>query len=334
MKLYTCPNCGNTLYFENTECLHCKRRVGFDPRTLSMVTLEEGFRYCQNAQYSVCNWLLPTGAKEPFCVACSLNRTVPGPDHDPYRIKWREIEMAKHRLIYSLLRLRLPFEKNQEILRFDFKEDMPYTPKVITGHDNGLITINLDEADEAQRVRSKQDLGERYRTVLGHFRHETGHFYWDVLIRDSPVIERFRQLFGEERWNYAISLQNYYANGAQTDWMQYFVSRYAAAHPWEDWAETWANYLHMMDTLETAWSFGISVDPLEPGLAGGIKTAITEDPYGVRDFDHLVERWLPLSFAVNSLNQSMGHPDFYPFILSNAVVGKLAFIHGLVLPRQ
>ena len=335
MRVYSCGHCGNPLYFENSECLKCHHQVGFDAVTLTMVTLEgnKDYRYCKNAEYGVCNWLVPVSSGDTYCVACAMNRVIPTLTSDQNRARWRSLEVAKHRLVYSLLRLRLPLRVvhggEEEAIVFDFKEDVSSVERVMTGHDHGIITINIEEADEAERVRHKLDLGERYRTLLGHFRHEVGHYYWDALVSDNDkVIERYRKLFGDERQDYGDALAAYYAAGAPADWNQHFISPYATSHPWEDWAETWAHYLHMMDTLETAWAFGIRIDPVE---ADGLKAAITQEPYDRVNFDRLIKRWLPLCFAVNSLNRSMGHADFYPFILSAAVIEKLRFIHELCL---
>jgi len=334
MKVYVCDNCQNPLYFENSQCLKCSHPVGFDPVSLTMITLTAGKeRHCKNAAYGVCNWLVPAAAEPSFCVACAMNRVIPTLDSDQNKVRWKNMEVAKHRLIYSLLRLRLPFhvtrDGKEEAIQFDFMADTPNGDKVMTGHDNGIITINIAEADEAERARNKQDFGERYRTLLGHFRHEIGHYYWDVLIKDGTALGKYRALFGDERKDYAAALETYYANGAPADWNQRYISQYATAHPWEDWAETWAHYLHMMDTLETAWSFGIRIDPVELEDDAGIKISHLREPYDQTDFNRLIKRWLPLCFAVNSLNRSMGHADFYPFILSAAVIEKLRFIHEL-----
>ena len=344
MKVYSCNNCQNPLYFENSVCLKCSHPVGFDPVSMTMITLTRGngkvfsnatrgkdlYSYCQNAEYGVCNWLVPAAGEPGYCIACTLNRTIPDLGSDQNRARWKNLEVAKHRLIYSLLRLHLPFEvergAEKEAIEFDFLSDSPSGEKVMTGHDSGIITINVSEADEVERVRHKLDLGERYRTLLGHFRHEIGHFYWDVLVSGGAALGEFRRLFGDERKDYAAALQTYYANGAPADWNQHFISQYAVSHPWEDWAETWAHYLHMMDALETAWSFGMHVDATVP-LVG--KSGNPGDPYEEKVFDRLIQRWLPLCFALNSLNRSMGHADFYPFILSADVVEKLRFIHGV-----
>jgi hypothetical protein len=243
------------------------------------------------------------------------------------------IEAAKHRLVYSLLRLHLPVEKKigdeEKGIAFDFLTEFSPNQKVLTGHDNGTITLNTDEADEAERVRHKEDLGENYRTLLGHFRHEIGHYYWDVLIRDTKNIEGYRTLFGDERLDYSQALQNHYKNGAPANWRENYISAYATSHAWEDWAETWAHYLHLMDTLETAFAFGIKIQPGIKADLKGIQAAIKEDPYQIKDFKQIFDWWLPLSFAVNSLNRSMGYSDFYPFFIPEPVFKKLKFIHEL-----
>lgn len=351
MKLYTCSHCHNLIYFENNVCLHCGYFLGFDAVTLSLITLvpekendyyyehnkSEKFRYCKNAEYGTCNWLIHTSQSSIYCVACQLNRTIPDLGKEENLRRWRNIEVAKHRLVYSLLRLALPVsEKKQDDekgIAFDFLADGSSKNKVITGHENGVITLNIEEADEAARVRHKEDLGERYRTLLGHFRHEIGHYYWELLVKDTDVLTEFRLLFGNEEKDYSESLEQYYKNGADQNWSQDFISPYASSHPWEDWAETWAHYLHLMDTLETAFSFGIRIQPDMVQDTKQIQASIQQDPYDMTDFNQIMKWWLPLTFAVNSLNRSMGHSDFYPFIISTRVVHKLEFIHKLCLEK-
>ena len=346
MKLFTCSACYNLLYFENSICLNCARTVGFDPSTLSLLTLtytEQGyydvlnnsnyFRFCQNAGHGTCNWLVEKTSLSSFCPACALNRTIPDLTNEENIRRWKGIETAKHRLVYSLLKLRLPFTDSRtiepETLAFDFVADIDSGKKIFTGHDNGLITLNIEEADDDVRVKNRVLLGEGYRTLLGHFRHETGHFYWDLLIRNNNKLAAFRDLFGDEQPDYSRALETYYATGAPADWSNNFISPYATSHPWEDWAETWAHYLHMMDTLETAYSFGMRIKPPEVNEES-VKASIRRDPYQVENFDDIMPMWLPLCYAVNSLNRSMGHADFYPFIISKPVIDKLKFIHEVV----
>jgi len=349
MKLYTCGNCHSLIYFENNICLHCGYSLGFNANTLSLITLvaendhlysniqnnKEFYYYCKNAEYATCSWLVPSVQNSEYCQACALNRVIPALTSEENLKRWKNIEIAKHRLVYSLLRLRLPVSKkidNEETgIAFDFLADSSPKEKVITGHDNGVITLNIEEADEAARVRHKLDLGEKYRTLLGHFRHEIGHYYWELLIKNSNALENYRSLFGDEEADYSKALEAYYKNGAPSDWSEHYISPYATSHPWEDWAETWAHYLHMMDTLETAFSFGIRIHPDMVQDTKAIQASIQQDPYDMTDFSQIIKWWLPLTFAVNSLNRSMGHSDFYPFVITEPVVKKLQFIHELCL---
>ena len=333
MKLYTCSNCGNLLYFENDICLSCSNSTGFDAAQMEMksFTGNTEFKYCANAVHGVCNWLIPASDNSEFCTACQLNRTIPPLNNETNHALWIKMERAKHRLVFSLLRLRLhviPKTETNHGLAFDFLVQGNEKEKIMTGHDDGLITINLEEADDAVRVKHQKDLGERYRTLLGHFRHEVGHYYWDLLVKDKPAIEQFRELFGDERKDYATALTEYYEKPA-SNWNEHFISTYASAHPWEDWAETWAHYMHMMDTLETAYWFGIGVNTDKLDTSQEIETDVRKDPYEISDFQKIVKTWMPLTFAINSINRSMGFADFYPFILSPAVVRKLDFIHQL-----
>jgi hypothetical protein len=348
MKLYTCGRCYNRLYFENSVCLNCGSPLGFDSMGTSLITLESGngnnfsdvrhrdqiYRRCENAIRGTCNWLIPSYSPSTYCVACELNRIIPALNSPENLVRWKKIEIAKHRLVFSLLRLQLPFEskKGDEDygIAFDFMADLSPQNRVMTGHEHGTITLNIEEADEAERVKHKLDLGERYRTLLGHFRHEIGHYYWEQLIEHSPDLTRFRQVFGDERIDYDESIKKYYENGPLVNWEKDFISPYATSHPWEDWAETWSHYFHLMDTLETSNSFGIIIQD----EAVGQNVQISKDPYGLVDFTEIFNMWLPLTFAINSLNRSMGYDDFYAFLISPHVMGKLSFIHEICLKQK
>jgi hypothetical protein len=122
----------------------------------------------------------------------------------------------------------------------------------------------------------------------------------------------------------------HYRNGPPSNWQENYISSYASSHPWEDWAESWAHYLHLVDTLETAYSFGLTLDPKYKVDAESISTMISEDAYSCFDFSRLLKQWIPLSLALNSLNRSMGLPDSYPFVISASVGKKLAFVHEVI----
>ena len=278
--------------------------------------------------------MVPAHSAEEFCAACRHNRVIPDLSAGENGRLWGKIEAAKHRLFYSLLRLGLPLENRTDDpelgLAFDFLSDPPesHAHGVMTGHDNGLITLALREADDAVREKVRGEMGEPYRTLLGHFRHESGHYFWDRLVAtDESRLEDFRALFGDDRLDYDAALQKHYNEGAPQGWQDDFVSVYATTHPWEDFAETWAHYLHIVDTLETAGAFGLKVKPRR--ARGALAANIDFDPYRAARMDTLIDAWLPIEFATNSLNRSMGLIDLYPFVLSPKVIEKLAFIHAL-----
>jgi hypothetical protein len=289
---------------------------------------------CANAEFDACNWLTDPATGDRYCRACRHNGTVPDLSVPQNLAAWRELEIAKHRLFFSLLRWKLPLvtrnEDSAHGLIFNFLADDPSSGnKVMTGHDNGLITIALTEADDAVREKRRLEMGEPYRTLLGHFRHEVGHYFWDVLVRDHGKLEDSRAVFGDDSIDYGEALQRHYAVGPPADWQQNFVSAYATTHPWEDFAETWAHYLHIIDTLEMGSEFGIEVHP-STDRTGQLSTRVALDPYATDNFDAVVAAWLPFTFAINSVNRAMGLRDLYPFILSPAVIKKLCFIHDLV----
>jgi hypothetical protein len=363
MKVFICQTCSQLLYFENVRCERCGHNLGYlpDRGTISAIELQQDgtwdalavkggkagairparnsqYRFCKNREFGVCNWMIPAKSGELFCIACRHNQTIPDLSDPENGERWRKLEAAKHRLFYSLLNLKLPLANRvddpQHGLAFDFLAEAPqgHGEGVMTGHDNGVITLAVREADDSERERVRTKMGEPYRTLLGHFRHESGHYFWDTLIRDGAWLPSFRDIFGDEREDYAASLQNHYVQGPVPDWQQSYVSSYASAHPWEDFAETWAHYLHIVDTLETARAFGVRVQA-RPGRRSELTVAIDFDPHSATGIDQLIDAWLPLSFALNSLNRSMGHADLYPFVLAPPVIEKLGYVHALVSSR-
>lgn len=341
------------MFFENTQCTMCGSRLGYLPdlATVSVLQTRDSevwhpigpqaeqkyYRMCQNyASQSVCNWMIPVEQDNLWCQACRLNHTIPDLSFPNNKTLWLRLEIAKRRMLYGILRLGLPViskdESPQQGLAFDFlagsnglfHEDHA----VLTGHLQGLITVNIAEADDAAREKHRQDMDEPYRTLLGHFRHEIGHYFWQRLIIEQNRLEQFRQTFGDERQDYDNSMMRYYQQ-SHSLWQNSFVSRYASSHPLEDWAETWAHYLHIVDTLETAAEFGIKIAPRSSN-SDQLNAIPTMDSYQTKNFDEIVEHWLPLTYAVNSINRSMGQPDLYPFVLSPVVINKLRWIHWVI----
>lgn len=302
---------------------------------MPLASPNERHRFCANAGYSACNWLISSQSPETYCTACRHNRTIPDLTLNENLIRWRRFEFAKHRLFYSLIRLNLPLANRTDDpaagLAFDFLADVSGAgaAPVLTGHDNGVITLNLKEADDVEREQLRTAMQERYRTLLGHFRHEIGHYFWDKLVRDEGNQDAFRGIFGDERSDYNNALTTHYASGAPADWQQHYISAYASAHPWEDFAETWAHYLHIVDTIEMAYAFGMRVQP-QLGFSANHSAVFDFDPYEPGDMDRLIKVWLPLAFSVNSIDRCMGEPDLYPFVLSPPVIAKVGFIHRLI----
>ena len=354
MKTFHCQYCGHALFFENVQCLQCESELAFLPDRLTMAAIEpvvEGshdvwrprvrgkkasplrYRLCQNhATANACNFAVPESDPNVFCVACRLTRILPDLSVAGNPQRWFRMEAAKRRLFYTLAKLGLvattPPNGTADGPIFEFLADLPGRP-VMTGHSQGVITLNVAEADDAERVRRREAMHEPYRTLLGHFRHESGHYYWDRLIDEGGRTEAFREMFGNEQINYQQALQDHYARGGTVpDWQENFVSEYASAHPWEDWAETWAHYLHMVDLLETAAAYNtrLSIPGQDLEVEEVVNPLGTEHP----DFDMLVDQWVPLTLLLNSLNRSLGQDDAYPFALSPAALEKLRFVHDVI----
>lgn len=309
----------------------------FDPFNDSLISDREQieYKYCKNKEYDVCNWLIEKHDPNDYCRACQLNRTIPYLSDKQNFEKWRNLEVAKHRLVYQLQKIGLALpskHRNEEGLCFDFVARQN-NPKLMTGHANGVVTILLREADSVIREQTRKQLLEPYRTLIGHLRHEVGHYFWNQLVWNDPsVLANFRAIFGNEQLDYSAALKKYYKEGAPHNWQQSFISKYATSHAWEDWAETWAHYLHIMDMVETAYFFGIKVNP--EYTFKEVQAEVSFDPYTITDFDVIVNTCVPLSFAVNSINRAMGVPDVYPFVITSVVIDKLKFIHQLLLPKR
>jgi hypothetical protein len=352
MKTFHCTNCQNLVFFENVSCLKCGHALAYLPDQAVMAALTQdsdgnwhvkgsselhaSYRLCANyKEQNVCNWAVATDDPNVLCRSCRLTTVIPDLTASG-REAWFRLESAKRRLVETLLSLQLPVapkdENNPDGVAFEFLKDSTKpngdSNRVLTGHDNGLITINIAEADDVQRERIRKQHREPYRTLVGHFRHEIGHYYWDRLIRDSERLAAFRALFGDERADYAEALKRHYSEGAPADWADHFISAYATAHPWEDWAESWAHFLHMSDSLETASAVGLSLRPArddEPAIAAVPPNTALMDA----GFESMIDRWLPLTYVMNNLSRGLGLADAYPFVLSPVVVAKLHFIYDI-----
>ena len=353
MAPYPCPNCQRLNHFEVRVCPVCAFTLGYEPASDRFLFLGDGATVWRdgdgdphdvvvcpnNNAYAVCNWLVSAGDSSPYCRACRHNRTIPDLTVSTVPERWGKIEAAKRRMFHTLIKLNLPLETKADEntsfqgLAFDFLYDSSAEKmgqaQFYTGHDGGVITLNLIEADDAERERIRGKMGEPYRTLLGHFRHEVGHHYWSRLVETDPAEhEAFRSIFGDETIDYAQSLQDHYGGNGARVWTDDYVSFYATAHPWEDFAETFAHYLHMVDTLGTIGGFGMRIDPY-PGPEGNPGAQVDFDPY-TAPTDALTAQMVPYSFALNAVNRSMGQPDLYPFRLSAAITGKIDYVNRLI----
>ena len=356
MRTFTCDHCGHLVFFESTTCVHCGSALAFVPERMRMAALapsqalegiwepvskhaeqsQQHLRMCRNRSHegAACNFTTDADGSQPYCVSCRQTRWLPNFINPLNVLRASKVESAKRHLFYTLACLQLTALQGFPSPTFDFLEDLPGQDAIMTGHFSGTITLNVAEADDDERARRRLAMFEPYRTLLGHLRHETGHFFWDTLIRDTAWLEPFRQMFGDERVDYGFALQTHYARGPMgvPGWQEHHVSAYAAAHPWEDWAETWAHYLHVMDLMETA--AGYHVQLRLPGHM--ISHPPVEDPFidVHTPFEHILQQCIPLTLMLNSLTRSLGQNDAYPFALSTGAVAKLKFVHQVVTDHR
>jgi hypothetical protein len=358
VRFFHCDHCRQMLFFENVQCIKCGHALAYLPDLGVLGSLEptgetspgerrwripipraagRTYRLCENySVHNVCNWAVPSGDSHSLCFSCRLTRVIPDLSMPTHKPTWYKLEVAKRRLIYTLAALRLPLQSKADDpergLAFEFLADPedPAAPRVLTGHADGIITLNVAEANDAEREKRRAQMREPYRTLLGHFRHEIGHYYWDRLIRDNPSrLADFRSAFGDERASYADALKAHYEEGAPSEWQFRFISPYATMHPWEDWAETWAHYLHMIDSLETAAACGVRLRPSrqEDPVLWEVPDPLGDNPVS---FDELMEGWFPLTYMLNNLNRGLGQADAYPFVIPVPVIEKLHFVHDIV----
>jgi hypothetical protein len=336
MRDFVCPNCGQRLAFENSVCLSCGKPLGFSLDDMALLVIADGlsgdkpgfvaadkFELCGNLHLAKCNWLVLKEPVRRLCSSCRLTRTRPSDDDAAALAAFADAEKAKRRLLVELFELKLPIvgrdEDPEHGLAFDLLSGLH--EQVLTGHNNGVITLDLAEGDDVHREQLRVEMDEPYRTLLGHFRHEIGHYYFYRLVGPSQdYLQRFRELFGDPDADYQASLNHHYNQGPPADWQQNYVSSYASMHPAEDWAETFAHYLHIRDTLDTAAAFGFT-----PANATYERKVL-----GPSGFSAIIDMWLPLSWGLNMVNRSMGHADLYPFVLPGPVLDKMRFIHTVV----
>jgi hypothetical protein len=336
MRDFTCPNCGQRLAFENSLCLNCGSRLGFSLEDMALLVIapeeesehagavdERRYQLCANLNLAKCNWLVEKAPVRRLCTSCALTRTRPNDADAKALPAFAAAEKAKRRMIVELHELKLPIVGRDADPDYGLAFDLLSSEfeKVFTGHANGVITLDLAEGDDVHREQLRVAMDEPYRTLLGHFRHEIGHYYFYRLVSPSPdYLARFNELFGDPDLDYQAALDRHYAEGAPKGWEADYVSSYATMHPAEDWAETFAHYLHIRDTLDTAAAFGFAP-------AGATFERKVLGPSG---FDTIIDLWLPLAWSLNMVNRSMGRQDLYPFVLPPPVLEKMRLVHTVI----
>ena len=318
MRVYTCPACNEPVYFRNLGC-SCGAELSYDPEQDRFV---QGAAWCSNRQKIACNWIAED--KDGHCRSCSMTEIIPDAFRDNNVSLWSDAEFAKRWVLSNLSRWGW-FTNNDAGARPRFhllSEDTRKGEKpVIMGHADGLITINVIEADPVERERRRDDLSERLRTMNAHFRHEIAHFLQLRLSEDDTFLKEFRALFGDETADYGEALKAYYANGAPPDFEQRHVTRYASSHPHEDWAETAAHVMHLTDIVDSAAA---------SGLQRGDRPTFGYDAYAEPDAEALISQAVDLGLALNRVNRSMGLQDLYPFVISPLARQKMVFTHGAI----
>ena len=301
--------------FEQCECTSCGDKLLFDPATLKIARLEDE-RPCDNREIIGCNWSVEDAGR--YCGPCCLNRTIPNLSVLRNILLWKRVEEAKRRLVYDLRRLQLPSPcPAAPMSRLTFSRTRPGQFLLVTS--SGLITLNIAEADDVERESRRITFREPYRTLLGHFRHEIGHLYWHLLVEGTKLRAPFNLIFGDAAQDYRRALSSYYSRTERAYDRNGFISEYAASHPWEDWAETFAHFPHIVSTLDTLAGLPLELDDRAK--------QVLKDPYVEGDFEALSASWKPVARSINELNRSLGLGDAYPFELARAVIGKLHLVH-------
>lgn len=346
MKILHCPSCDQQVYFDNLRCLSCAASLAFEPLSRTMLafgptwgdgvvdtakkTTHQPCRHRLGAR--ACNWAVPTkpGAA-PECDSCRLTDAAASAPEQGHQARWFSAESAKRRLLYTLLELGISTHAShagEDTLGLRFVWQVPSAGKpVLTGHDGGTVTLNLLEADDDHRESARVAFGEPLRTVLGHLRHEVSHYLDARWVDTDPALAKeFTALMGDKSLDYPKALEHHYAHGAPADWQEHHISAYASAHPWEDWAETCAHYLLMVDAVETATQWGLGLDNV-PDVRLGDSAHVFDLPAD----DLVLQQWLPVSRFLNSMARSIGVRDNYPFVVAQLVIQKMAFVRKVLL---
>jgi hypothetical protein len=312
MRVFANPVGSGSLWFDNLSTAD-GTPVAYDPQARAFLAMSP---FCANRELIGCNWIAPQ--QGAFCRSCAMTELAPDTSIANAMSNWAQTEAAKRWALDNLGRWHwFRPEDPGTPPRFHILAEGP-TP-VQMGHIEGVVTISVAEADPVVRTTRREALDEPYRTMIGHMRHEISHMLWWRLSLRADFLEAFRAMFGDERIDYAAEMQRHFNDGPPPDWRQRYLTAYASSHPHEDWAETAAHLVHLTDIADSFVAAGLS-SPELPGSGW--------DPYAETNAEKLVWAAASLAVAVNHVNRSMGLSDLYPFVLSEAALRKLVFVHG------
>lgn len=317
MEIFRIKGETDTLFFRNSTS-PSGDAVVLDPLQRVYLRVNDDNVPCVNRAQIDCNWR--AARDKSHCLSCDLTLTVPDLDEGQNIALWAEAEAAKRWALAGLMRWGyfIPTD-GVDPPKFRFLSERVTgggSVKVVMGHTSGVVTINVQEADPAIREFRRQQMEERYRTMTGHIRHELGHALFARLTGLDGFLPAFRALFGDETQPYAPALKAYYGAGPRADFASTHLTAYASAHPHEDWAETFAHCLNLVDMLDSARAAGL--------------TSYETDPYRDSEAARVLLAAADVGIALNHVNRSMGMSDIYPFVFSGKTLEKLCFVHHWV----
>ena len=322
MRAFGCEVCGAELFFENSVCVRCGSAVGYSREHGTLVAVTADRPICANLNRCGCNWIADPASVLGLCFSCRLTRTRPADADAVGLAQYWVAEAAKRRLIFGLDELELPIMISDGFAGLAFDLLSSTQGKIITGHLNGIITLDLAESNDSHREALRQSMDEPYRTVLGHFRHEIGHYYCQLLALTPDRRDEFRTLFGDETLSYEEALQRHYASrelassgrassSARTrPCIRSRISRRCSATSCT--SPTRCRRRGSSGCCRNRIS--ATTSSRHAGTARKLRKSLLERPMA----EVVGETWLPVSKGLNQINRSMGKPDLYPFVLRTA----------------
>ena len=311
MRVFPSPIGDGIVFFDNLLSPE-QVPVAYDPDARAFVS---DVPFCANREVIGCNWVATESGA--LCAACAMTKMAPDTSIPGAFNNWARTEAAKRWVLVNLRHWGWFGPRDTGVPPI-FHMLAEGVEPVVMGHANGVITISITESDPVLNVIRREALDESYRTMIGHLRHELAHMIWWRLSIEPDFLADFRALFGDERADYRAALDRHYAAGPPSGWQNQFLSAYASAHPHEDWAETAAHVLHLIDIADSA---------LAVGLTGPDVPDRDWDAYSEPDAEVLMTIAAELAMRINHVNRSMGLSDLYPFVLADETRRKLAFVH-------